>query len=267
MTYLKRIKRKNPLIHNMTNYVGMNDVANSLIAIGASPFMADEIEEVAEINTFSDGLVLNIGTLNRERLKSMLVAGKSANDNQVPVVLDPVGVGSTNFRKKSTNKILDAIDIDLLRGNAGEIANFAEVDWQMRGVDAGEGDLPVEAVIEVANKFGSLVAVSGETDIITNGQKVYYINNGNEMLSQITGTGDVLSAICGAFLSVAEDENEALEAIVEAHILVGLAGEKAYQITKNKGTGSFRVALIDNLNTLTDKEIEKNKKVRVDGDV
>lgn len=262
MDYLERIKTTSPLVHCITNAVGINDVANVLIAIGASPIMADEISEVGEITTMAKALLLNIGTLDRARLDSMLTAAKTAKARHHPIVLDPVGVGSTTFRQTSCQAIMQTSQPTLLRGNAGEIATFAEVEWEMKGVDAGEGHLEVEAVKAVAQKWDTLVALSGVSDIITDGEKVYYVDNGCSMMSQVTATGDMLSAVCAAFLAVTEKPEEQLEALAQAHVMVGLAGERAYAQASGKGTGSFRVAFIDALSKLTSEELKAYGKIR-----
>lgn len=257
---LIKIREDNPLVHNITNYVVANDVANVLLAVGASPMMANEKEEMSEIAQFSNALVLNIGTLNHSVLESMIIAGKAANKQGVPVILDPVGVGATSFRKRAVQKLFEEIDFTAVRGNAGEIAILADVDWEAKGVDAGKGSAPLlETVRKVAKAKDCIVAISGKEDMISDGIKIYICKNGHKRMSGITGTGCMLSGIVGAFAAV--EKECMLDAVIAAHIVFGLAGEQAAKREDVQGPGTFRTALIDELEKISPEDVKKNAKL------
>lgn len=254
MNFLKTIREENPLIHNITNKVVANDVANCTIAVGASPFMADAVEEMEEAASKADALVLNIGTLNNQIVESMLTAGKAANKNNVPVVLDPVGVGATSYRKNMVKQLLNEISFDVIRGNKGEIATLAEAEWKTKGVDSGSGDVSsTDIVKQLAKSEKCIVAISGEQDVISDGDKVITIFNGHEYMSKITGSGCMLSGLIGSFVSISN--NNTFEAVQMAHGAFGIAGEKAANRQEVFGNGTFRNALIDGLYNLTSEDI------------
>lgn len=200
---LQKINLKKPMVHCITNYVVSNFTANGLLAIGASPVMADSQKEVAEMASIANALLLNIGTLNERTVTSMILAGQCANKHQVPIVLDPVGAGATSYRKSTAFELLQKVKVELIRCNVGELAAIAEVKWQAKGVDSGLGDAidVVEIAKNVANKYQCLVIVTGKTDILTDGKEVVLIHGGNERITKITGTGCLLSAICAALLA------------------------------------------------------------------
>lgn len=258
-TFLETIREKNPLIHNITNKVVANDVANCTIAVGASPFMADAVEEMEEASSNADALVLNIGTLNKPIVESMLAAGKSANKNGVPVVLDPVGIGATSYRKSVVKQLLNEISFEVIRGNTGEIATLAEVEWKAKGVDSGSGDVSSKDIVkQVAINEKCIVAISGEEDVISDGDRVAVISNGHKYMSKITGSGCMLSGVIGGFVSVSR--NNIFEAVQMAHSAFGIAGEKAANRQDVLGNGTFRSALIDELYNLTAEDITNRYK-------
>ena len=241
---LQKIREDQPLVHCITNIVVANFQANGLLALGASPVMADAVEEAAEISSISSCTVLNIGTLKRETITAMLLAGKCANQHGKPVVLDPVGAGATTFRKATVLKILDEVDVALIRCNAGELAAIANVEWTAKGVDAGEGNADVTALAEnVARTHHCIVAVTGATDIVTDGQETIHITGGHPLMSRITGAGCLLSAVAGAFLAVA-DENQ-LNAVATALAFYKQAGE--YAAAQSSGPGHFAVHFLNAL--------------------
>lgn len=202
---LTSIKKSSPLVHCITNYVVANFTANGLLAIGASPVMADEVEEVADMVAISQGLLINIGTVNSRTVDSMLVAGRKANALGIPIVLDPVGIGATAYRKKVVMDLLSDIQFQCIRCNAGELAAIAGVSWEGKGVDSGIGNMDIVAVAKkVATIYKCLVVVTGPIDIVTDGQQVTEIDGGNELATRVTGMGCLLSAICAATLAVAE---------------------------------------------------------------
>ena len=245
---LIKIRQEQPLIHCITNIVVANFQANGLLALGASPVMADAIEEAADIAAVSSATVLNIGTLKRDTVEAIILAGKSANIHSKPVVLDPVGVGATAFRKQSVLQILKEVDVTLIRCNAGELAAIAGVQWAAKGVDAGEGDADIETIAkEVALQHRCLVAVSGTIDIVTDGNKILHITGGHPLMTRVTGVGCLLSSVTGAFLAVSNKSS--LEAVATALSFYKYVGGKAAEIAV--GPGDFAVHFV---NTLYSKE-------------
>ncbi|MER1985959.1 MAG: hydroxyethylthiazole kinase [Solibacillus sp.] len=215
---LQQITKRKPLVHCITNYVVANFTANGLLAVGASPVMADAKEEAVQMASIADALLLNIGTLNTETVVAMKLAGAAANAKGIPVVLDPVGVGATGYRLQTAKQLLEELDVQLIRCNAGELAALAGVAWQAKGVDCGEGQLPVaEAAKALANNYACLVIVTGEVDCVTDGEQVAYVAGGNARITQITGTGCLLSALCAAVLSASEDAFRSLTALLQEY--------------------------------------------------
>jgi len=252
---LKKLRVEQPLIHCITNIVVANFQANGLIAIGASPVMADAVEEAAEIASISACTVLNIGTLNHNTVEAMILAGKSAVEHGKPVVLDPVGAGASAYRKNTVLRILNEVNVTLLRCNAGELAAIADVEWQAKGVDAGQGDMDIEALAKlVAAHYDCLVAVTGPEDIVTDGKKVVSISGGHPIMTRITGTGCLLSSVTGAFLAVG-NENP-LEAVATALTYYKKAGEKAEKLSY--GPGDFATLFLNTLNTLHEQDLDND---------
>lgn len=246
---LQKLREDQPLIHCITNIVVANFQANGLLALGASPVMADAVEEATEIASISSCSVLNIGTLKTVTVEAMLLAGKSANLHGKPVVLDPVGAGATAFRKESVLRILNEVDVTLIRCNAGELAAIAGADWQSKGVDAGEGAADIAKLAkQVATTFNCLVAVSGETDIVTDGQSVLILTGGHPFMTRVTGVGCLLSSVVGAFLAVAEENR--LEAAATALAFYKHVGERAAEAAT--GPGDFAVYFLNALSAIED---------------
>jgi len=243
---LAAIRERKPLVHQITNYVVMNETANATLALGALPVMAHAPEEVEEMVGLADALVLNIGTLSRHWIEAMLAAGWAANARGTPVVLDPVGVGATAFRTDSAKRILDEVDIAVLRGNAGEVATLVGVSAEVRGVESlATGADAADLAREAARSLGVVASVTGPVDHVSDGERAAAIANGDPMLATITGTGCMSSAVTGCFLAVAESP---LDAAVEALVAFGVAGEDA--AVGAKGPGSFHVNLYDALAAL-----------------
>ena len=193
------IRQQQPLIHCITNYVVANFQANGLLALGASPVMADDSHEVEEMVALSQALLINIGTLNDRTKKSMLLAGKKANKLGIPVILDPVGAGATTYRKETVRYLLEEVHFSVIRCNIGELAAIANVDWQQKGVDSGNGSIALEdEAILLAQHYQCIVIITGERDFITDGEHSQWITGGNTQMTEVTGTGCLLSAICGA---------------------------------------------------------------------
>lgn len=255
---LIRLREKRPLVHHITNYVTVNDCANITIAAGAAPVMADAPEEVCEMVTFAGALVLNIGTLNKGQIESMMLAGGMANDRKIPVILDPVGAGATRFRTRSALRLLDELDITILKGNAGEIGVLAGAEAQVKGVDSfGMTGDPVHVARDFANQAGITVVVSGATDIVTDGSQVLLVENGHPMMGSISGTGCMAASLIGAFSAVSEDPVSASAAALAAF---GIAGEKA--AAGARGPYSFRTALFDEMALLTHDDLVSGARIR-----
>ena len=251
---LERVREKNPLIHNITNIVVANFSANGLLALGASPVMADAVEEVSEMAQVSNAVVLNMGTLNRETVEAMMVAGKSANQYGIPVILDPVGVGATSYRTEAAKRLLQEVKFAIIRGNAAEIANLIGEKWEIKGVDAGKsGGNVKEIAILAAKKLNTVIVITGKDDIISDGQTTYVVHNGHPILTQVTGTGCLLSTVVGAFAAV---EKNGLNAATSALVFYGVAAEIAAHKTKEQGPGSFQIEFLNQLSQVSSSEID-----------
>lgn len=253
-TLLKKVRETNPLVHNITNIVVANFSANGLLAIGASPVMADAVEEAADMAKVAGALVLNMGTLNSETVKAMILAGKSANSHGIPVVLDPVGVGATPFRTESAKNILSEVEVSIIRGNAAEIANLTGEKWEIRGVDAGGSNGNVIQLAKIAaQKLNAVVVVTGKEDIVSDGSYTNVIMNGHPLLTKVTGTGCLLTAVVAAFASV---EKNLVEAATSALVFYGVAAEIAANKTEDKGPGSFQIEFLNQLSIVSSSEID-----------
>jgi hydroxyethylthiazole kinase len=244
---LARIRAEKPLVHQITNYVVMNETANATLALGALPVMAHAIEEVEEMVALAGALVLNIGTLSPHWIEAMVVAGRAANARGVPVVLDPVGAGATRYRTDTARGLLAELSVDVLRGNAGEIATLVGIEAEVRGVEsmAASGD-GAELAREAADTLDLVAAVTGPVDHVSDGDRVVAVANGHELLAAVSGTGCISTAITGAFLAAKPDEP--LGAAVEALVAFGIAGEDA--AVDARGPGTFHAGLYDALAAL-----------------
>jgi hydroxyethylthiazole kinase len=250
---LRRLRETKPLVHQITNYVVMNETANATLALGALPVMAHAREEVEEMVALAGALVLNIGTLSPHWVDAMLLAGRAANDHGVPVVLDPVGAGATTYRTETAKRLLDEVQVTVLRGNAGEVATLVGVAAEVRGVESiGAGDDAAGLARAAAAQLGLVASVTGPVDHISDGETVVAVANGHPLLAAITGTGCISSALTGCFLAV--NRERPLEAAAEALIALGVAGEDAARGAE--GPGSFHVALYDSLAALDPATID-----------
>lgn len=250
---LTRIQTDSPIIHCITNHVVSNFQANGLLAIGASPIMGEAPEEAADLAMLANALSLNIGTLNKISVNSMILAGKAANKKGIPVVLDPVGAGATPFRLSVVKEILDKVQVSVLRCNSGELAAVTGVDWQSKGVDAGQGSADVKKLAEeAAKRLGLVVAVTGKTDIVTDGETTSEIPFGDPVMATVTGMGCLLSSVVAAFLAV--EPAKPLAATTEALRFYGIAGERA--VSYAKGPGSFQTAFLDSLAAVGQYDID-----------
>jgi hydroxyethylthiazole kinase len=252
---LAEIRERKPLVHQITNYVVMNETANATLALGALPVMAHAVEEVEEMAALAGALVLNIGTLSPDWVDAMLRAGRAANGAGVPVVLDPVGAGATTYRTETARRILGELEIAALRGNAAELATLAGEEAEIRGVESistGGAELARAA----ARALGTVAAVTGAVDHISDGERVLAVANGHALLGSVTGTGCMATAVTGAFLAVGGNP---LDAAAEALTVFGLAGEDAARGAS--GPGSFHVALYDALYNLDPATLDDRARV------
>ena len=255
---LRLLRERRPLVHQITNYVVMNETANATLALGALPVMAHAPEEVEEMAAAAGALVLNIGTLSAPWIEAMILAGKAANAAGVPVVLDPVGAGATRFRTETAERILREVEISVVRGNAGEIATLAGQEAEVRGVDSLAVSVPVwEVAYAAACQLGCVVSVTGPIDRVSDGESNFSIANGHEMLGIVSGTGCMSTAMTGCFLAAKPEAP--LEAAVEALAVFGLAGEDA--AVGAKGPGSFHVALYDALFNLDPETLDARVRI------
>src|SRR2546421_4791588 len=198
---LRQLRERKPLVHQITNYVVMNETANATLALGALPVMAHAREEVEEMVALAGALVLNIGTLSPHWIEAMLLAGKAANEHGVPVVLDPVGAGATRFRTETARRLLNEVKVAVLRGNQGEVATLVGVQAEVRGVESiGAGGAPADLARTAARNLGLVASVTGVVDHVSDGKRVLAVANGHELLAAVTGTGCMSSAITGSFL-------------------------------------------------------------------
>lgn len=261
---LQNVRKTCPLVHNITNYVTVNDCANILLACGASPIMSDDAGEVEEITSICGGLNINIGTLNQRTIPSMLLAGKKANELGHPVVLDPVGAGASTLRTKTARDLVDQIHFTVIRGNISEIKTLALGSGTTKGVDADVADKvtrdnlskAVAFAKEFAARTGAVVAITGAIDIVADQEKAYCIYNGHPMMSSITGTGCQLSAMTAAYVTANPDNP--LEAAAAAVCAMGICGEIAHKrLTPEDGNSSYRNYIIDAIYHLTGEDLDK----------
>ena len=264
------VRTKSPLIHNIINYVTVNDCANMVLACGASPIMADDAAEVEDITTICGGLNINIGTLNSRTIESMLKAGKKANTLGHPVVLDPVGAGASALRTGTAYRLLDEVRFTVIRGNISEVKTLASGAGTTKGVDADVADKVTEenldSAVAFAKKFaaqtGAVIAITGAIDIVADAQKAYVIRNGNAMMSSITGTGCQLSALTAPF--VPANPGHPLEAAAAAVCAMGLAGEIAHKrLTPQDGNATYRSYIIDAIYNMTPEQLEEGANYEV----
>ena len=255
---LRALRERKPLVHQITNYVVMNETANATLALGALPVMAHAKEEVEEMAGVAGALVLNIGTLSEHWIEAMLLAAKAANKAGAPIVLDPVGAGATTYRTEAAKRILGEAEIAVVRGNAAEIASLAGREAEIRGVESiGAADSGAELASTASRMLGTVAAVTGATDYISDGERVIAVSNGHELLGTVSGTGCMSTAVTGAFLAAKPEEP--LEAAAEALVAFGVAGEDAARDAK--GPGTFHAALYDALYNLDPATLDERARV------
>lgn len=264
---LNNVKKLKPLIHNITNYVTVNDCANILLACGASPIMSDAEEEVEEITSICNGLNINIGTLNKNTIPSMFLACRKSNELKHPVLLDPVGAGASKLRTETALKLIKEVKFNIIRGNMSEIKSLATGTGTTRGVDTDVSDVITESTknkaIELAKIFsrktGAVIIITGAIDIVADSEKSVCIYNGHPMMSSITGTGCQLSAMTTAYASANTDN--IFEAACSAVCAMGICGEIAEKrMTPSDGNSSYRNYIIDAVYNLNAETLQKEAK-------
>ena len=270
------IRSQTPLVHNITNYVTVNDVANIILACGGSPIMADEPKEVEEITSICQALNINIGTLNERTIPSMLKAGKRASALGHVTVLDPVGAGASILRTSTAQNLMKEIPFSIIRGNVSELKalSIREETTQQgtinRGVDVSFEDMltgdNLDEMIHFTKAFskktGAIIAMTGAIDIVADSEKVYLISNGNPLMSKITGTGCMLNGVIASYCSV--NQENLLEATAMAVAAMGLCGEIGFhRLEEGAGTSSYRTYIIDAMSHMDDKTLEEGMKIEI----
>ena len=266
-TMLENVRAKTPLVHNITNYVTVNDVANVLLAAGGSPIMSDDADDVEDITSICGGLNINIGTLNKNTIPSMFLAGNKANELGHIVLLDPVGAGASRLRTDTANRLMHEVRFDAVRGNISEIKTLCTGSGTTKGVDADAVDAVTEANLDdgvalvkaFARQAGCIIAVTGAIDLVSDGERCWCIRNGRPEMSRITGTGCQLSALTTAFLVA--NPGHKLEAAAAAVCTMGLAGEIAWaNMQPGDGNSTYRNRIIDAICNMTGDALEKGAK-------
>jgi len=254
---LEKVRTQKPLVHHLTNWVTIYDCANIVKVLGASPVMAHAKEESGDMAKLGSSLVLNIGTLTPDFIESMKVAAKSANKKGIPVILDVCGAGATPFRDEKSFELLDGVRIDVIKGNASEIARIAGENVQTKGVDSVdvEKDL-IDIARQLAEKRNATVVITGKEDIVADKDRHYIVKNGHELMAHVVGTGCMASSVIGTFCAV---EKDLAKASAAALACFGIAGELAAK--ESKGPGSFKESLFDNIYRLDKDTIEKMQRI------
>lgn len=266
----ERVKASAPLVHNITNYVTVNDCANILLACGGSPIMADDPSDAEEITAICGGLNINIGTLNQRTIPAMLAAGKKANEWGHPVLLDPVGAGASSLRTETAFKLMEEVRFAAIRGNISEIKVLALGEGTTKGVDADVADAITEDTLsetaDFAGKFaaktGAIIVITGAIDIVADGNTAFAVRNGHPIMSRITGSGCMLSAMTAAYLTA--NPNTPLQACLAAVCAMGLCGQRAFErLSPREGNASFRTYLIDEIFNLDGDVLERGAKYEI----
>lgn len=256
---IQEIKKKSPLVHNITNYVTMEQTANTLLAIGASPVMSHALEEVEDMVKIAHSLVLNIGTLSPPWMEAMMLAAKAAKQKEIPIVFDPVGCGATPYRTTSALALMKNKHLTAIKGNASEIAALSGAKASTKGVDSTQDPMDfVNQAKTLAVKYNCIVAVTGPTDVVTDGKTVVFIHNGHFLMGRITGMGCIAAALMGSFLAVNKNP---FVACAHTMCVMGIAGEMAAQFCH--GVGSFKMSFLDSIYNLTLPHIQRALRLEV----
>jgi hydroxyethylthiazole kinase len=256
---LKKVREKKPLVHSITNDVTMNYTANALLACGASAVMAHGEEEVEEMVSLSNALVLNLGTLTESRVDAMTKAGRVANTRRIPIVLDPVGAGATTLRTRSCQRLLQGLSIQVIRGNPSEILSLGRDELRSKGVDSlHRVDEAVEAALDLAKTYALTAAVTGKIDFVTDGSRACRVYNGHDMMAYMTGAGCAATVLIAAFLAAGSHPFEATAAALS---YLGLAAEKA--AATSDGPGTFQIQLLDALYRMEEEELKRGARIKI----
>lgn len=253
---MANVRAKSPLVHLITNYVTVNDCANVAICAGGSPIMTDEMKDVVDISKIASAVVLNMGTLNVRTVDSMLLAGKVANENGVPVIFDPVGAGASRYRNEVADRILKNVKVAVIKGNAGEIGFLSGTGGEVKGVDSVSASNEVAAVESLARKYNCVVAMSGKIDYVSDGKTTVKLSNGHDFMGCVSGTGCMLAAVVGCYVGA---NGASVESVSSAITAFSLAGEIAGP--KSEGPGTFKQRMLDALYNLTDEQFDSMKRV------
>lgn len=254
---LEKVRREKPVVHHLTNWVTIYDCANIVKVLGASPVMAHAKEEVSQMANIASSLVLNIGTLTPEFVEAMKIAARAANKKGIPVILDVCGAGATQLRDDKSFELLDEARIDVIKGNASEIARISGEAVKTKGVDAGKVSKDMIIVARnLAQSRKCTVVVTGKEDIVTNGKKFYLIKNGHPMMTHIVGTGCMAASAIGTFSAV---ENDLTLAAASALVCFEIAAECAAKISQ--GPGTFKEKLYDCIYNLDKKTIDRLQRI------
>jgi len=254
---IETIRQKSPVIHNITNYVAMNNTANALLALGASPVMAHAQEEVEEMVNIASALVINIGTLSKPWIYSMFKALSQARKKGIPIILDPVGAGATTYRTQTARELIENEPPTIIRGNASEIMALSDDNSKTKGVDsAAASDAAITTAQKLSDTHNCVVCVSGQTDYIIQGKQTIKVKNGHSLMTKVTGLGCTASALCGAFAAV---EKSPFAATVKAMTVMGIAGEMAAAVSS--GPGSLQTHFLDCLYRLSEADISQRLKI------
>ena len=268
--YLDNVRASSPLVHNITNYVTVNDVANALLACGGSPIMADDPDDAEEITAICNGLNINIGTLNSRTIDAMFRAGRKAQDLGHALLLDPVGAGASTLRTRTANNLVHALKFDVIRGNASEIKTLVLGSGTTHGVDADKADtvsdenlaFMAQFVKDFAKTSGAVIALTGAIDLVADGERCFAIRNGRPEMGRITGTGCMLSGIMTAF--VAANPEHKLDSSAAAVCMMGLAGEIGFsQLKAGEGNSTYRNRIIDAIYCMTGEILDEGAKYEV----
>ncbi|MCF0073378.1 hydroxyethylthiazole kinase [Dyadobacter sp. CY261] len=257
---LQKLRASAPLVHNITNFVVMNFTANALLAVGASPVMAHATEEVEDMVSIADALVVNIGTLSLQWVEGMKLAMKKAAQLGKPIILDPVGAGATPYRNSVLAELLETASPTIIRGNGSEILALAGASVQTKGVDStADSTDSIGAARVLSKRFGAVVSVSGAVDVIVHGSRIGWVSNGVPLMTKVTGMGCSASALAGAFAAVCPDP---FEAAVSAAATMGVCGELAFRNAKLPG--SFQIAFLDTLSEISPAHLQELSKIRLE---
>jgi hydroxyethylthiazole kinase len=254
---LEKIRSESPVVHHLTNWVTIYDCAQVVKVLGASPVMAHAVEEVEEMARLAAALVLNIGTLTVEMIEAMKLAAQSANAKGIPVILDVCGAGATSLRDQKCFELLDEVRIDLIKGNASEVARISGAKVRTKGVDATEVALDLEEVAQsLALHRQCTVVITGPEDLVVNGSRRFVVKNGHPLMSRVVGTGCMAASVIGTFAAV---EPDLAIAAAAGLVCFNVAAEVAAELAP--GPGTFKVKLFDCLDGLDEQILAERRRV------